>query len=262
MSTTAIIFVFLLANFNCVTLEPLSFPPDFKFGLATASYQIEGGWNANGECCFLNGKESCSFFFKGKGANIWDTFTHQHPDRILDHSTGNIACDSYHQWRSDVALLKKIGVDFYRFSLSWSRILPQGSSNYINPNGVKYYNDLINSLLQNNIEPMVTLYHWDLPQPLQDLGGWTNVVIARYFEDFAYVCFTLFGDRVKTWITVNEPPSFCEDTYGSGNGAPGILSPGVGDYLCGRTVLLAHARVYHLYDQVFRKVQKGNRNET
>lgn len=104
---------------------------------------------------------------------------------------------------------------------------------------------------------MVTIYHWDLPQQLQDLGGWTNGLIAKYFEDFAFVCFNLFGDRVKTWITVNEPPSFCEDTYDNGNGAPGVLSSGVGDYLCGRTVLLAHARAYRLYENMFRKTQNG-----
>lgn len=108
---------------------------------------------------------------------------------------------------------------------------------------------------------MVTLYHWDLPQPLQDLGGWTNAITAKYFEDFAFVCFSLFGDRVKTWITLNEPLSFCEDTYGNGKGAPGILSSGVGDYLCGRTALLAHARAYQLYDKMFKKAQEGKKRK-
>lgn len=104
---------------------------------------------------------------------------------------------------------------------------------------------------------MVTLYHWDLPQPLQDLGGWTNDRIAIYFEQYANICFSLFGDRVKTWVTINEPKSMCLDTYNDGKNAPGIISPGVGSYLCGRTVLLAHARAYHLYDKVYRPTQNG-----
>lgn len=103
----------------------------------------------------------------------------------------------------------------------------------------------------------VTLYHWDLPQSLQDLGGWTNPDMAIYFEDFANVSFSLFGDRVKKWITVNEPYSICGDTYGRGNGAPHIKSPGIGDYLCGKSLLLAHARAYHLYDKIYKKSQNG-----
>lgn len=153
--------------------------------------------------------------------------------------------------------MKNMKVNFYRFSLSWTRILPDGVSNRINPEGVNYYNNLIDGLLENNIEPVVTLYHWDLPRALQDIGGWTNSIIALYFEEYANVCFALFGDRVKTWITINEPPSICVDTYDGNDGAPGILSPGVGDYLCGRTLLLAHARAYHLYDKVYRPHQKG-----
>lgn len=103
----------------------------------------------------------------------------------------------------------------------------------------------------------MTLYHWDLPQNLQDLGGWANSDITQYFEDYSRVAFKLFGDRVKMWITINEPASICEDTYGNGNGAPHVYSPGIGDYLCGRTILLAHARAYHLYDRFFRKSQGG-----
>lgn len=215
-------------------------PPGFKFGVATASYQIEGGWNAS-----------------GKGENIWDRLTHTHPELIADHSTGDIACDSYHLWKTDIAILKSLKVHYYRFSLSWTRILPNGFSNKINPDGINYYNNLINSLLANNIEPMVTLYHWDLPQPIQDLGGWTNPQIALYLEDFARVAFVHFGDRVKKWITINEPASICEDTYGNGDGAPDVKSPGIGDYLCGKTILLAHARIYRLYDKYFRSSQKG-----
>lgn len=158
-------------------------------------------------------------------------------------------------------MLKALKVNFYRFSLSWSRILPYGSINYVNSDGVRYYNNLINLLLENNVEPMVTLYHWDLPQPLQDLGGWTNKIIAHYFEDYANLCFRIFGDRVKTWLTINEPSSMCVDNYEGGKSAPYISSPGIGTYLCGRTVLLAHSRAYHLYDKLFKPEQNGIRTQ-
>lgn len=195
--------------------------------------------------------------FLGKGENIWDRLTHTHPELITDHSTGDISCDSYNKWKEDVQILKKVGVDFYRFSLSWSRILPTGFTNKINPDGLRYYNDLINELLRNNIEPMVTIYHWDLPQPIQDLGGWTNAQTSVYLEDFARVVFDNFGDRVKKWITINEPASICEGVYGNSDGAPDVKSPGIGDYLCGKSILLAHARIYHLYNSKYRSEQKG-----
>lgn len=231
---------FTIALAAAVFGNQFSFPQDFKFGVATASYQIEGGWKAG-----------------GKGENIWDRLTHEHPNWVKDHKTGDIACDSYHLWKDDVKLLKYLNVNFYRFSLSWSRLLPSGFANYINPDGVRYYNDLINELLKNDIEPMVTLYHWDLPQPLQEIGGWPNPLLAKHFEDYAKIAFELFGDRVKTWITFNEPPDVCEAGYGDGTGAPGFRSSGIGDYLCGRTLLLAHASAYRLYDKMFRSTQQG-----
>jgi beta-glucosidase/6-phospho-beta-glucosidase/beta-galactosidase len=216
-------------------------PPDLKLGVATASYQIEGGWNAN-----------------GKGVNIWDELTHTHPDLVADHTTGDVACDSYHLWQDDLKMLKFLKVDHYRFSLSWSRLLPGGFTNQINPDGVAYYNNLINALITEGIEPMVTLYHWDLPQNLQNLGGWTNPLMALYFENYARVAFYLFGGRVKTWITINEPSSICVGTYEDGDGAPAFVnSSGIGLYLCGRTILLAHAAAYRVYDAEFRKKQGG-----
>ncbi|EEZ97373.2 Myrosinase 1-like Protein [Tribolium castaneum] len=219
----------------------LKFPKGFKLGVATASYQIEGGWKAD-----------------GKGPSVWDALTHDHPELIADHQTGDVACDSYHLWKDDITNLKNMKVDHYRFSLSWPRILPSGFSNVINPEGVKYYNNLIDGLIANKIEPMVTLFHWDLPQNLQNLGGWTNPLIADYFADFAKVAFKLFGDRVKYWITINEPASICVDVYEYDIGAPAFVrSPGIGTYLCGKTILLAHAKAFRLYDSEFRAAQKG-----
>ncbi|CAH4023609.1 unnamed protein product [Pieris brassicae] len=135
------------------------FPPGFKFGAATAAYQVEGAWNVS-----------------DKSPSIWDTFTHDNPDFIVDKSNGDMACDSYHLWETDIAVAKDLGLHFYRFSISWPRLLPNGHSNYVSEDGKRYYNNLINGLIANGIEPVVTLYHWDLPQKLQDLGkvGLTN----------------------------------------------------------------------------------------
>ncbi|KAK4878055.1 hypothetical protein RN001_010561 [Aquatica leii] len=207
-----------------------SLPDDLLVGTATSAYQVEGAWNLD-----------------GKGENIWDRFVHTRPDKIVDRSTGDVACDSYNKYKSDVELMKNAGFQFYRFSISWSRILPHGYSNVINPNGIYYYNNLINVLLENGIVPVVTLYHFDLPQVLQDLGGWTNAKVVKWFEDFAGVVFDHFADRVKVWITINEPKQVCSYGYGVGMLAPGIESSGLGEYMCARNLLLAHASAYHLY---------------
>ncbi|KAF2897348.1 hypothetical protein ILUMI_08827 [Ignelater luminosus] len=217
------------------------FPDDFLFGTATASYQIEGAWNLS-----------------GKGENVWDRFTHTSPELIIDRSNGDVACDSYHKYEDDVVLLKKMGVQFYRFSLSWSRILPQGFAYKINPDGIRYYNNLINLLIKNNIIPLVTIFHWDTPQPLEDLGGFTNELMTDWFEDYARVVFENFGDRVKLWLTFNEPKQICLQGYGRNRNAPGYNSSGIGDYLCGHNLIKAHAKVYHLYDKEFRSKQNGN----
>ncbi|GLV37189.1 uncharacterized protein CBL_01981 [Carabus blaptoides fortunei] len=226
--------------FGFAVADNLQFADDFIFGVASASYQVEGAWNES-----------------GKGENIWDRLTHDHPDWIADKTNGDIACDSYHKIEEDVRNLRWLGVDFYRFSLSWSRLLPSGFSNKINPDGVRYYNDLINELLKYNITPMLTLFHWDLPQPLQEAGGWPNVLLADYFEDYAKIAFDNFGDRVKMWITFNEPQQICQEGYSDGKMAPAYHSDGIADYLCGRTVLLAHAKAYHLYNKQFREKQQG-----
>lgn len=193
----------------------------------------------------------------GKGENIWDYLTHNNPSHIVDESNGDIACNSYYKYKEDVQLLKDLGVSFYRFSLSWSRILPTGYPNYINQDGIQYYNNLINELLANDIEPMVTIFHWDLPQPLQEIGGWPNPVLARHFVNFAKIVFENFGDRVKKWITINEPMQICKMGYGDNNLAPAYSSSGMADYMCTYTVTRAHTLAYRLYKDSFKETQKG-----
>ncbi|XP_026756863.2 myrosinase 1-like [Galleria mellonella] len=218
-----------------------SFPDGFLFGTATASYQVEGGWNED-----------------GKTENIWDHRTHLNPSPIKDQSTGDIAADSYHLYKRDVEMMRELGLDFYRFSLSWTRILPTGFPDKINEAGVEYYNNLINEMLKYNIEPVVTLYHWDLPQKFQELGGWTNPFIIDWYTDFARVVFETFGDRVKYWITINEPREICYQGYGAASLAPGYNYSGVADYMCAKHLLLAHAKTYHMYDQKYRPKYGGN----
>ncbi|KAF5307521.1 hypothetical protein FQR65_LT06876 [Abscondita terminalis] len=220
--------------------DQLEFPDDFLFGVATASYQIEGAWDTN-----------------GKGENIWDRFTHQYPENILDGSNGDIACDSYNKLEDDVNLIKDMGVDFYRFSLSWSRILPTGFAYKVNKDGIRYYNKLIDLLLANGITPMVTMFHWDTPQTLENLGGFTNDLMVNWFEEYARVLFENFGDRVKYWITFNEPKQTCLEGYGIADKAPGHNISGIADYICVHNVLKAHARVYHMYKKTYKESQNG-----
>ncbi|XP_063232318.1 myrosinase 1-like isoform X2 [Bacillus rossius redtenbacheri] len=215
----------------------LSFPQGFMFGAGTAAYQVEGAWNTS-----------------GKGESIWDRLTHARLSSDPSAETADVAADSYHRYREDVLAAKNLGLDFYRFSISWPRILPKGDLSFVNPDGINYYNNLINELKRNNIEPLVTMYHWDLPQHLQDLGGLASDIIIDYFEDYARLLFTHFGDR--WWTTFNEPLSFVTG-YSSAWFAPGVDAPGVGGYLVAHNILKAHARVYHLYRQHFRGEQKG-----
>lgn len=193
----------------------------------------------------------------GKGENIWDHMTHNQPMVIKDVSNGDIAADSYHNYKRDVEIMRELGLDSYRFSLSWSRILPTGFANEINPAAIEYYNNLIDEMLKYNIEPMVTLYHWDLPQKLHELGGFSNSLIAEWFEDYARVAYEHFGDRVKFWITINEPKEICHEGYGSTTKAPILNSTAFGTYLCAKHLLLAHANAYHLYNNEFRPTQGG-----
>ncbi|XP_052759311.1 myrosinase 1-like [Galleria mellonella] len=218
-----------------------SFPPGFKFGVATAAYQVEGAWNVS-----------------DKGVSIWDKITHDKSHLILDGSSGDVACDSYHLWKRDLEMLTELGVHFYRISLSWPRLLPTGHPNHISEDGKRYYNELIDALLEKGIEPAVTIYHWDMPQHLQDLGGWTNPLIADWLLAYARVVFTLFADRVKIWITINEPVMICDLGYGLGKHAPMLMTPNdIGSYMCNKNLLIAHAKVYRLYDEKFRPKYHG-----
>ncbi|XP_068081776.1 myrosinase 1-like [Anabrus simplex] len=182
---------------------------------------------------------------------------HIHPDFVVDGQNGDVADDSYHRYKEDIAILKELGANFYRFSISWPRIMPTGEANNINQAGIDYYNKLINELVDNGIQPMVSMYHWDLPQWLQDLGGWTNPIITDYFEDYARVLYENFGDRVKLWVTFNEPATFMTGYTSERGMAPSIFKPGVGDYLTTHHLLIAHARAYHLYDEQYRATQQG-----
>merc|ERR1712241_745274 len=221
--------------------EPLlfdSFPDDFLWGSATAAYQIEGAWNED-----------------GKGPSIWDVFT-KVPGNIVDGSSGDVACDSYHNYKEDVALMKEMGFTSYRFSIGWTRILPEGTGTR-NPGGIIYYRNLIDELLANDIVPAVTLYHWDLPQALQDQGGWLNATVADWFEEYARVCFEEFGDKVKFWITLNEPKETSLQGHGSGTMAPGLEGLGTLAYIAAHNQIRAHARAYRAYEADFAASQGG-----
>jgi len=179
------------------------FPEGFLWGAATASYQIEGSPLAD-----------------GAGASIWHRFSHT-PGTTYNGDTGDVACDHYHRWRDDVALMREIGLKAYRFSISWGRIFPEGKG-AVNPAGLDFYDRLVDALLDAGIQPMVTLYHWDLPGALQDLGGWANREIVHWFSHYAQAVAQRLGDRVNLWATLNEPWVFTFLGYVQGYHAPGM----------------------------------------
>ncbi len=181
------------------------FPAGFLWGAATAAYQIEGSPTAD-----------------GAGESIWHRFAHT-PGKIANGDTGDVACDHYHRWADDVALMADLGLNAYRFSVSWSRILPQGRGS-VNPKGIAFYDRLVDALLAQSITPSVTLYHWDLPQALDDRGGWVNRDVAQWFADYARVMFRALGDRVPLWTTLNEPWVVMDGGYLHGALAPGHKS--------------------------------------
>lgn len=185
-----------------------TFPQDFVFGTATASYQIEGAANEDGRC-----------------PSIWDTFSHT-PGATLAGDTGDVATDSYHRWREDLALLKDLGVDAYRFSIAMPRIMPTPNG-VVNDRGLDFYERIVDALLESSIKPVVTLYHWDLPQYLGDEGGWLNRKTAYALDDYTSVVANRLGDRVDTWTTLNEPWCSSYLSYGAKEHAPGLgLGPG------------------------------------
>jgi beta-glucosidase len=178
------------------------FPDGFAWGTATAAYQIEGAIAED-----------------GKGESIWDRFSHT-PGIIDDGSTGDIACDHYHRWQEDIDLIAGLNLNAYRFSMAWSRVLPEGHGK-LNAAGLDFYDRLVEGLLARGITPYITLYHWDLPQALQDRGGWENRDTAYYFGDFAEAAAQRLGDRVKHWITLNEPQVVVFEGYSNATKAPG-----------------------------------------
>ncbi len=182
------------------------FPADFIWGAATAAYQIEGAWQKD-----------------GKGESIWDRFSHT-PGKVKHGDTGDIACDHYHRWPEDIQLMKSIGLKAYRLSIAWSRILPAGRGQ-VNPAGLDFYERLVDALLEAEIIPMVTLFHWDLPQALQDEGGFASRSVVEAFIEYAGLVAGRLGDRVGHWITHNEPSVYAYVGHTFGHHAPGLTRP-------------------------------------
>ena len=203
-------------------MKNIKFENDFLWGAAAASYQIEG-----------------AAFEDGKGESIWDRFSHT-PGRISDGTNGDIGCDHYHLYEQDIALMKELGIQAYRLSISWPRIFPDGTG-APNPKGIAFYKKLLKCLRENGIKTAVTLYHWDLPQKLQDIGGWTNRKIADYFEEYSRYVFGQLNCYVDWWITLNEP--YCTAFLGYWRG---VHAPGMQDFsaalLASHHLLLAHGK--------------------
>jgi beta-glucosidase len=199
----------------------MTFPANFLWGAATSSYQIEG-----------------AALEDGRGECIWTRFSHT-PGKIKDGSNGDVANDHYHRYQEDIALMKQLGLQAYRYSISWPRVIPAGTGT-INEIGLDFYDRLTDALLRADIQPWVTLYHWDLPQVLQDKGGWTNPDIVKWFADYTDLATRTLGDRVKNWITLNEP--WCSSIMGylHGTHAPGLTDP-IKAYRAAHNLLLAHA---------------------
>ncbi|KAB8166471.1 beta-glucosidase [Streptomyces sp. 3MP-14] len=197
--------------------ELSSLPEDFVWGVATAAYQIEGAATEG-----------------GRGPSIWDTFSHT-PGRVANGDTGDVACDHYHRWPEDLGLMKTLGVDAYRFSIAWPRVLPEGRGQ-VNEKGLAFYDRLTDALLEAGITPFPTLYHWDLPQALQDAGGWPARETAEHFADYAAVVAERLGDRITHWATLNEP--LCSAWIGH---LEGRMAPGLTD------IAAAVPASYHLH---------------
>ena len=202
--------------------ENKTFPRDFKWGTATSSYQIEGAPTAG-----------------GKGPSVWDTFSHIE-GKINNGDTGDTACDHYHLWRDDIGLLKKLGANAYRFSISWPRIFPTGKENEPNQIGLDFYSRLVDTLLENQITPFITLNHWDIPQGLEDIGGWPERDIVHEFVKYSYHVSKHLGDRVRNWITHNEPWCVSYLGYIEGHKPPGLINKWSKSLATAHHLLLSH----------------------
>jgi beta-glucosidase len=217
--------------------KPETFSKDFIWGAATSAYQIEGAWNVD-----------------GKGESIWDRFTHT-PGKIKNNDNGDIAADHYHRYQEDVDLMKAIGLRAYRFSTAWSRILPSGRGQ-VNPAGLDFYDHLVDTLLEAGIQPFITLYHYDLPQALQDEGGWTRRNILDAFVEYTDVTSRRLGDRVNAWASLNEPNVSAQSGYQNGNHAPGHRNYQE-SLVASHYLLLAHARALPVLRENCPKAQVG-----
>lgn len=205
----------------------MGFAKDFVWGAATSSYQIEG-----------TGRDS------GKGQNIWDVFTKE-PGRVYEGHTGDIACDHYHRFREDVAYMKELGLKGYRFSIDWSRVLPEGTGK-VNEKGIDFYNALIDELLEQGIEPYITLYHWELPYEIYKRGGWMNPEIVEWFGQYARLVAERFSDRVKYFFTLNEPQCFVGLGFLQGCHARGVKAPLRDTFEMAHNALKAHGRAVQM----------------
>ncbi|CAN0923916.1 Beta-glucosidase 24 [Linum grandiflorum] len=227
------------------------FPDGFIFGTSTSSYQIEGAQN----------------FEYGKGPSIWDRFTHDFPDRIFDGGNGDMAIDYYHRFKEDIARIKYMNIDAYRFSISWPRIIPSGKrSDGVNREGIDFYHRVLDDLIEHEIKAVVTIWHWDTPQGLEaEYGGFLSRDIVKDFEDYCDILFQEYGAKVYKWITVNEPQGVTAKAYDEGVFAPGHCSVWVnrkcrlGDsatepYIVTHNLLLAHSAAYHLYKNKYQNL--------
>ncbi|KAL5553666.1 hypothetical protein UlMin_041067 [Ulmus minor] len=241
----------LIGSCRCDEINRGSFPKGFVFGTASSAFQYEGAVKED-----------------GRGPSVWDTFSHTF-GKVIDFSNADVADDQYHRYNEDIQLMKDMRMDAYRFSISWTRIFPNGTGE-INQAGIDHYNKIIDALLAKGIEPYVTLYHWDLPQALEDrYGGWLNRKIIKDFAVYTETCFEKFGDRVKHWIIFNEPHTFTVQGYDVGLQAPGRCSILLGaicragnsatePYIVAHNVLLSHAAAANIYRTKYKPEQKGS----
>uniref|UniRef100_A0A804MDJ8 Beta-glucosidase 47 n=1 Tax=Zea mays TaxID=4577 RepID=A0A804MDJ8_MAIZE len=255
MARLFLLLLFSLLHSSVTGLRRSDFPPSFLFGAGSSSYQIEG-----------------AYLEDNKGLSNWDVFTHikgASKGNIDDGSNGDMATDHYHRYKDDIEMMHSIGLTSYKFSLSWSRILPKGRFGGINQAGIKFYNNLINGLLEKGIQPLVTINHYDIPEELQErYNSWLNPEIQEDFTYFAELCFKMFGDRVKHWVTFNEPNLLAKLEYFIGGFPPNRCSEPNGKcdygnsstepYIAAHNMILAHAKTNNIYRKNYKSKQGGS----